>query len=242
MTQSHRPMISCVRPFAAALVLLAAACDNTSDSQSLREKIAAGLEEATIPLAEAIATAQTEAPGVAIEAKLEVEYGAPTYRIEVIGDAGQARIDIDPQSGAVLRNEASSSGNTDDNAANAAFAAGADWAALVAAAEAHVGGAAFEIEADDGVFETKVLVDAVVYEVDLSAAGEVVKSEVSDDWDDESEDTDDGEDHGASHDDDGTDGDDDDGSDDDGTGGDDNHGGGGSDDDGTGGSDDGTGG
>lgn len=242
MTHAHRPMISCARPFVAALVLLTAACDSAASDQSLREKVAAGLADATIPLAEAIATAQTEGAGVAIEAELEVEHGAPTYRIEVIGDAGQSRIDIDPQSGAVLRNEASSSGNDDDNAANAAFATGADWAALIAAAEAHVGGDAFEIEADDGVFEAKVLVDAIVYEIDLSAAGEVVKSEVSDDWDDEveHEDTDDGEDHGASHDDDGTDGDDHHGDDDDGTGGDDHHGG--SDDDGTGGSDDGTGG
>ncbi|MBL8941684.1 MAG: PepSY domain-containing protein [Myxococcales bacterium] len=239
MTQAHRPLVSSLRPIAAALALLAAACDTAADSQSLREQVAAGLADATIPLAEAIATAQTEGAGVAIDAELEVEHGAPTYRIEVIGDAGEVRIDIDPQSGAVLRNEASSSGNTEDNAANAAFAAGADWAGLIAAAEAHVEGDAFEIEADDGVFEVKVLVDAVVYEIDLSAAGEVVKSEVSDDWDDEveHEDTEDGEDHGASHDDDGTGGDDNHGSagsDDDGTGGDDDHGGGGSD-DGTGG-------
>jgi Peptidase propeptide and YPEB domain len=212
-----------------SVAFLAVACDGAAEPQTLREKIAAGLADAAIPLADAIATAQTEASGVAVEAKLEVEDGAPTYRIEVVGDAGQSRVEIDPTSGTITRNRPSSSGNVEDNAANAAFAAGADWAALIAAAEAHVGGEAFEIEADDGVFEAKVLVDLVVYELDLSAAGEIVKSEVSDDFEDEDDDGDEDEDEDEDEDtedtghDDGTgghDGDDEDtgGSDDDGGG------------------------
>ncbi len=181
MTKHNILRVLCISMFATL-----GACDTGNDSaQVLRDKLVQGLDQATVPLAAAIATAEAEGAGVAIEAELEVEYGALVYSIDVIGNGTETSIDIDPQSGAVVRSEAEGSTDADDLQA-ATFATGADWAGLIATAEAHVGGDAFEIEVDGedgGIFEVKVLVGNSTWEVYLSASGAVVKSERDDDYD-----------------------------------------------------------
>jgi uncharacterized membrane protein YkoI len=216
-----------LRVLSLSLFATLGACDTGDDSaQALRDKLIQGLDQAAVPLATAIATAETEGAGVAIEAELEVEYGALVYRVDVIGNGNETRIDIDPESGAVVRSKAEGSAD-DDDLQDAALATGADWAALIATAEAHVGGEAFEIEVegDDGAaFEVKVLADNTIWEVYLSGAGAVVKSERGDDYDgdddggyddDDDSDSDSGDDDSDSDDTDDSD-DDSDSSDDDG--------------------------
>ncbi|MBK8239713.1 MAG: PepSY domain-containing protein [Deltaproteobacteria bacterium] len=177
------------RILAFAILSTLAACDAASDdTTALREKFAAEIESSSVALTDAIATAEAASGGVAVEAKLELEHGAFVYRVEVVADAGQRRIEISSDSGEIVRDRASSSGNADEAAANAELATGADWAALAAAAEAHVGGEVFELEADDGVFEAKVMVDTTVMELELAADGTVLKSQEDDDFGGESED------------------------------------------------------
>lgn len=177
------------RIFAFVILSTLAACDAaTDDATALREKFAAEIESSSVALTDAIATAESTSGGIAVEAKLELEHGVFVYRVEVVADAGQRRIEISSESGEIVRDRASSSGNDDENAANAELAAGADWAALAAAAEAHVGGEIFELEADDGVFEAKVMVDTTVMELELAADGTVLKSQEDDDFGGESED------------------------------------------------------
>jgi uncharacterized membrane protein YkoI len=221
----HRSPAMKTPAFLSMLVVLSlgAACDR-QDGTTPTERIATAIEQADVALAEAIATAETESAGVAIKAELEPEHGATIYRVELIGAAGQRRLEIDPQDGSVLRSRDSSSGNAEDNAAAGTFATGAAWAQLIGAAEAEVSGIAFEIDADakDGVFEVKVLVDSTVFEVDVSPTGEIVKVEQDDDFDDNAGDDDGqdddtgGEDHHGGN---------DDGSSDDGGTGEDHHGG-----------------
>ncbi|HWB76022.1 MAG TPA: PepSY domain-containing protein [Nannocystaceae bacterium] len=196
------------------LALSLTACDQQA-GPTPTERIGMAIDEADISLAEAIAAAQAESGGVAIDAELEPEHGIDVYRVELMSDAGQRRVDISPEDASVLRSRDASSGNDEENAAAAALATGVDWAMLIAAAEAEVSGIAFEIEADgsEGVFDVELLADGVVWELELSADGTVLKSEQDDQFDDHGGDDDDDEhdedeatdDHHGGGDDDGTD-------------------------------------
>jgi uncharacterized membrane protein YkoI len=209
MTKSRiAPVLSAV------LVASLAGCDMDGSAQELRESVAEGLAQADVALVEAIATAEAEGAGVAIDAELENEDGAFVYRIEVVAADGVRRIHVDSTSGAVTRNRLDDAADEEETAA-ATLATGADWAGIVSAAEAHVSGEAFEIEVEDGIFEVEVLTDDAIWEIEVSADGAVLEAEPSDDVSlDDDEDDDDGEDD--DEDDDGEDDDeDDDGEDDD---------------------------
>jgi hypothetical protein len=197
------------------LALTLAGCDAADNgSSTMRESIEDALDEANITLAEAVSTAVAEAGGVAIDAELDVENQTTVFDVEIYVDGGLTRVAIDVGDGTVVRVRASSSGNDDDNAANAAFATGVDWAALIAAAEAEVGGIAFELKADDGELEVEVLAPDGIFEIELAVDGTILKVDVSDDGDDDGLDDDD--DDGSDDDDGGSDDDGDDDSDDDG--------------------------
>jgi hypothetical protein len=200
-----------ISPLFLAVSLLG--CDlGSSDTATMRDSIADALEQANIPLGQAVATAVAETGGVAIDAELEVEHATPVFEVETYLDGGLMRVDIDIEDGSVIRTRASNSGNEDDNAANAELAAGVDWALLIGAAEAEVGGEAFEIKADDGELEVEVLAADGIFEVELAADGSILKVEASDD--DGVEDEDDDDDHHGGDDDDDGDDDGDDGDDD----------------------------
>jgi uncharacterized membrane protein YkoI len=227
--------IQTIAPLFVAISLLGCDLGSSSDT-TMREKIADALARADISLAQAVSTAVAETGGVAIDAELDVENQTPVFDVEVFVDGGLREVDVDIEDGSVVRNRASSSGNEEDNAANAQFATGVDWSVLIAAAEAEVGGTAFEIKADDGELEVEVLAGDTVFEVELAADGSILKVEQSDDDgvdDDDDGDEDEDDDHHGGDDDDGSD-DDDGGSDDDDGGSDDDDGG--SDDDPSGGS------
>jgi uncharacterized membrane protein YkoI len=191
--------------FSAVLVASLSACDMNGSAQDLRESVAEGLAQASVPLVEAIATAEGEGAGVAIDAELENEDGAFVYRVEVVAADGVRRIHVDSQSGAVTRSRLEDAADEEESAA-ATLATGADWGAIIGAAEAHVSGEAFEIEVDGGIFEVEVLTDDAIWEIDVSADGAVLEAEQSDDvsLDDDDDDSDD--DDSDDDDDDGSDG------------------------------------
>ncbi len=203
------------------LVLSMFGCDAVDGSSStMRQQIGDALEQADIPLAQAVSTAVGEAGGgVAIDAELDIENQRTVFDVEVYVDGGLVRVAVDAEDGSIVRSRASSSGNDEDNAANAEFATGVDWSALIAAAEAEVGGTAFELKADDGELEVEVFADDGIFEVELAADGTVLKVDADDDDDhldgDDDELDDDDDDHHGGDDDDDDDIDDDDSDDDD---------------------------
>lgn len=184
------------------------ACDVAS-GDSLREKLGVEIDEATLPLVEAIESAQAEAPeGIVLEAKLDVHTNATTYDVTLLDLDAEREIDVSPEDGRILRDR-SRTLDTDKLAeakAAAELVSGSiGWAALIEAAEAKTGGTAFDVEADgdDGVLEVELLVDDVVWEVEATPDGTIVKSEVSDDQLDEpaeDDDDDDDDDHDDDHD------------------------------------------
>ncbi len=192
--------------FTAVSLLTLAACDQGSDdATTLREKVDAGLSEASLSLSEAIDLAQAQHPSATVvEAGLDVEHEALVYDVELYAEGVEYEVYVDAGDGSIARDREEAL-EADDAAERQAAAdlviASSGWADLIAAAEAAAGATAFDVEADgdDGVLEVEALSDAGIHEVELSSDGTVVKSELSDDeaWElekeSESEDDDDDE-------------------------------------------------
>lgn len=186
------------------LLVLTPACDPGDDAQSLRQQLEFELSEAEVSLAEAIAAAEAAVPGATvIEADFDLEDGQAVYDIELYLDGVEHEVHVSPTDASIveIEQEALDAGDaTEAEAAAALVLASPGWAALIAAAEAEVGGIAFEAEADgeDGLFEVELLAADAIWEVELDGAGAVVDSEIEDDEDweaeEESEDDDDGDD------------------------------------------------
>jgi len=146
---------------------------------------------------------------VVLEAKLDPQGVVTTYDIELLDGVEAREIDISAADGSIVRDR--SRGLDDDKLVDAKIAAelviGAEsWTAWVEIAETEAGGVAFaaEVDGDDGVLEIDLLVDGVVWEIEMLSDGSVVKSEESDDQleDDSADDDDSPEDDDSSEDDD----------------------------------------
>ena len=187
MRLNHKSL-SIALPVIALFVL--PACDVTS-GDSLREKLGVELDEAALPLAKAIESAQAEAPdGIVLEAKLDVHTNATTYDVTLLDLEAEREVDVSPEDGTILRDRSrrlDADKLTEAKVAAELVSGSIGWTALIEAAEAKTGGIAFDVEADgdDGVLEVELLVDDVVWEVEAKPDGTIVKSEVSDDQLDE---------------------------------------------------------
>lgn len=164
-----------------------------SEPEEVREEISGVVSGGELDLVGAIEAAEADAGGTATEMQISVRRdGSVFYDGDVIaGDTvHDVELDIDTMDLTRSTTEPADGGD----AADAALAQDADWAALIAAAEAEVGGDAFEIEADgsNGTFEVEVLVDSVVWEVLLNPDATIVRSTRDDagDWADDQVDDD----------------------------------------------------
>lgn len=174
--------------FLAAVSLSLTACDSMFNVvDDLRD----GLADAQIDLADAVAKAQTEVPsGTIIDAEFEFEHNRLQYRFVIWQDGNEVRLELAADDGRVLKNRAEAV-DADDAAELSAQALIVEGASLslvdaVAIAEETTGGTAFEVEADDGVFEVEVLVGDDVRELDIDPGdGAVLKNQPSDDWADD---------------------------------------------------------
>jgi hypothetical protein len=181
------------------------ACDSGEDNASLRSLTADAMENADLSLLDAIEAAEAAYPG-AVVTSAEIEFeedGQAYYEIELYVDSVAHELELDPNSGDVIEAEIEGEPDPDEDETTAAGSVG--WAALIAAAEAEVGGVAFEAETEGGDdrFEIEVLADDGIWEVELSSDGTVIEVELEDEdeWEDEEEledddddDDDDGED------------------------------------------------
>ncbi len=169
------------------------ACDSGDDNASLRSLTADAIENADLSLVDAIEAAEAASPGaVVVSAEIELEDdGESYYEVELYVDGVEQELELDPNTGEVLDSE-SEEGPEDEPSEDEVTAAGSvGWAALIATAEAEVGGVAFEAETEGGDdrFEIEVLTEEGVWEVELSSDGTVIEVELEDDdeWEDEEE-------------------------------------------------------
>lgn len=173
------------------------ACES-EENTPMRERLALALDDAELSLADAIEVAETAMPGaIVVEAEIDVEDDGTIYDVELYVDGVRHELEIDPDTGTVLDSESEEEAEDEAGEDEVAARESIGWPALIAAAEAEVGGVAFEgkTEGGDNKFEIEVLTDDGVYEVDLDGSGEVLEVEAEDDdeWEDE-EDAEDAED------------------------------------------------
>lgn len=151
------------------------------------QQLAEVVDDASVDLSRAIAAAEAATRGTAIEAKVALRGDSDAvYEVEVLADERIHELVLDLDSLAVQSRE-DDVGDAEDSV-DADLAARADWAALVAAAEAETGGDAFEIEADgeNGSFEVEVLADGGVWDVVVNPDGSIQRSTRDDgEWDDD---------------------------------------------------------
>jgi len=180
------------------------ACDSGEDTASLRSLTAAALENSDLSLLHAIEAAEAARPGavvVAAEVELEDE-GQSHYEVELYVDSVAQELELDPDTGEVLDAESEEGPEDEPSESEVAASNSVGWAALIAAAEAEVGGVAFEAQTEGGDdrFEIEVLTDEGIWEVELSSDGTVLEVELEDEeeWEDDEEledDDDDDDDH-----------------------------------------------
>jgi uncharacterized membrane protein YkoI len=168
----------------AAVSLPLTACDSTF---SIVDDLRDGLAGAEIDLETAIAKAQSEVPsGTIIDAEFEFEHDRLQYHFVLWQDGNEVRVELSADDGRVLKNRAEAVDEDDAAELDAQAAiverASLGWADAIAIAEDATGGTAFEIEADDGVFEIELLIGDSIHEVDIDPeSGAVLKNEQSDD-------------------------------------------------------------
>ena len=180
-----------------ALVLAAVpltACDSLFN---IVDDLRDGLADAEIDLAQAVAKAEAEVPsGTIVDAEFEFEHNRLQYRFVIWQDGNEVRLELAADDGSVLKHRTEAV-DADDAAELSAQALIVESASLsfvdaIAIAEDATGGTAFEVEADDGVFEVEVLIGDVVRELDIDPdTGAVLKDQPSDDWADDGDDDDD---------------------------------------------------
>jgi uncharacterized membrane protein YkoI len=193
-TRLHHRRLPAGGSLAAVLVAIAPGCSDSNDSgtptstppgqgglsepEEVREEISSVVSGGNVDLVGAIEAAEARAEGTAIEMQVSVRRdGGVFYDADVVAQDTVHDVELDIDTMDVLRST-TEPGDASD-AADAALAQDADWAALIAAAEAEVGGNAFEIEADGSTstFEVEVLVDnSVVWEVVLNPDATIVRT------------------------------------------------------------------
>lgn len=136
---------------------------------------------ASVPLAQAIATAEQQSNGRAVSAEAEEDDSQVLYEIRTIGDDNVVDFQIDPQTGNVVKTESEEIEDDDEDEYAGLAQLQTTLAAAIASAEQALGGkAVYEVEvaaADDTIH--KAYVDA--------ASGEVVETEVKGDEDGDGE-------------------------------------------------------
>lgn len=181
-----------ISTFLAALLTTASvgliACDL---QQAFIDDLRDGLVDANVDLASALEQAQAHVPnGTIIDAEFEYEHQRLQYKFEIWSEGRELRLELAADDGRVLKNRAESV-DADDAAELSAQAeivetASLDFIDAIMIAEDATGGAAFEVEADDGVFEVEVLVDDVIRELDIDPdTGAITKNQRSDDYGDD---------------------------------------------------------
>lgn len=194
----HRRCAAAGAPVVAALFLMAIGCDGSSDIDTtstpgpggqgglsgpddVREEISSLVSSGDVDLVAAIEAAEARAEGTAIEIQVSVRRnGGVFYDADVVAQDRVYDLELDVDTMDVLR--MTSEPADGDDLADAALAENADWAAIIAAAEAEVGGNAFEIEVDDNRFDVEVLVDGTqVWDVVVNPDATIVRAQRDDD-------------------------------------------------------------
>ncbi len=85
----------------AALGVAGAAAAGVATARPAESEDAALLARATVPIATAISTAETESHGHAVEVSLEEEHGGPAWIVTTIASTGDISVEIDARTGAV---------------------------------------------------------------------------------------------------------------------------------------------
>ncbi len=182
----HTGILAFTLPLA---ITVTAGCDTTNSGDEVR----AHLEGAKISLREAMQLASSEIPdGMTLEASLIDLGGDARFAIERHASSASQNVLIPLTTGAVAGVEADAEGTARAAELMQAMAMAITPEEAIAIAEAELNGEAFEFEFEAGEFEVEVLASDGVYEVTISAEGEVLEVEAEEDEDDE--DGEDGED------------------------------------------------
>lgn len=151
----------------------------------------AAVQAAKLSLQDAIKAARTASPGAPVEAGLEVDDGSTFYEVSLYADGRLTTVKLDPDSGRVItasgetadedRDEEGDDADSDDLAEGATTAAQpVDLVSAIAAARAHVAGAALEasLEQDGQIrYHVGIVQDGVVRDVQVDPrTGHVIPS------------------------------------------------------------------
>lgn len=172
-------------------LLALGACDSEPAPSPMVDRLALAIEDADLTLLDAIEAAEAARPGaVVVSAEIELDHEGDRYEIDLYVERVLHELDLDPDTGDVLASEAED-GPEDEIEAEQTASKSVGWPALIAAAEAEVGGTAFEAETEGGDdrFEIEVLTDEGVWEVELDINATVLGVELEDDdaWEEEEE-------------------------------------------------------
>lgn len=183
---------------AAAIAVGAAGTAFASSGENENDREIAAALGAKTSITEAIAAAEQQSGGRAMEVDVEKENGAFLYEVKTVSNDKITEILIDPASGKVLRTDdegliARILDREDQDELAKLTASSTTLAAAIATAEQQTGGTAVEasFDGEDGatLFEVEVAKDNAVHKVRVdSATGKVMKASVAEHEDDDADD------------------------------------------------------